>query len=147
MMDLRIRIRNKNTIEWTDIYTEMPIMRESYKLKETPTPEKGVFYEDKNKNETIIGGSDTIEMSLNQENIIKVHINDLDSKKNPYPIYGIAISSSINNTEISTLDGEYSVYGSDDDNHYQIIHFKQEHTMVQGPEPKVKKVYLSTKKR
>ena len=81
MMDLRIRIRNKNTIEWTDIYTEMPIMRESYKLKETPTPAKGVFYEDKNKNETIIGGSDTIEMSLNQENIIKVHINDLDSKK------------------------------------------------------------------
>ena len=30
MMDLRIRIRNKNTIEWTDIYTEMPTMRESH---------------------------------------------------------------------------------------------------------------------
>ena len=81
MMDLRIRIRNENTVDWTDIYTEMPIMRESYKLKETPIPAKGVFYEDKNKNETIIGGSETIEMSLNQENIIKVHINDLDSKK------------------------------------------------------------------
>ena len=34
MMDLRIRIRNKNTIEPINIYTEMPIMRESYKLKE-----------------------------------------------------------------------------------------------------------------
>ena len=35
------------------------------------------------------------------------------------------------------------MYGSDDDNHYQIIHFKHDHDMIQGP-TEAQKIYLST---
>ena len=92
---LKIKMMNENKLAQGDKNNWQKYIENPYYAKQWDKNDAWIKENNLNSgdNETIIGGDKAIVMNLNKQNVVKIKVDDLDEFGNPYPIYGIALTS------------------------------------------------------